>query len=455
MTIDFEQLANNGMPAEKLAFVFLREYFSDRDMIFPINPFQMLREMGVMFTFRPFNKYEGIYIPKEDEEDIPVVGINVKRPITRQRFTAAHELCHHLKDANRGFMCTINVQSEVERYAENFAAELLMPSSVLRKQVAQYEVNGYIELDDVLKIADYFGVSFLACLYRIAYRLHKIKGDTSKESLSRRANKYKPAIKRKELGLYDTVLYEQLFNSIGDCFGISPSPYACQKFKTNYIYNDSRMEGVDIDEETAAAIVMDLRLHKQESVYCKETNENIIEVAGLTLAYDYAFENAEMEISVYDAKHINEKLFSTAVFPEYGGRYRESNTLVFGAKFETIDYSKIQEEIYFLDKDISTFMKSSDQMPMSEYIENVIRLHHRLTVIHAFRDGNGRTSRAFANMMFLKRHIPPVFFRSKEKDEYKNALAYADKTNIYDLLYERFYKSILNSYIELTDFNIE
>lgn len=146
MTIDFEQLANNGMPAEKLAFVFLREYFSDREMIFPINPFQMLREMGVMFTFRPFNKYEGIYIPKEDEEDIPVVGINVKRPITRQRFTAAHELCHHLKDANRGFMCTINVHSEVERYAENFAAELLMPSSVLRKQVAQYEVNGYIEL---------------------------------------------------------------------------------------------------------------------------------------------------------------------------------------------------------------------------------------------------------------------------------------------------------------------
>jgi hypothetical protein len=58
LTIDFEQLANNGMPAEKLAFVFLREYFSDREMIFPINPFQMLREMGVMFTFRPFNKYE-------------------------------------------------------------------------------------------------------------------------------------------------------------------------------------------------------------------------------------------------------------------------------------------------------------------------------------------------------------------------------------------------------------
>lgn len=455
MTIDFEQLAKNGMPAERLANVFLKEYFSDKEVAFPINPFQMLREMGVMFTFRPFNKYEGIYIPATDEEDFPVVGINVKRPISRQRFTAAHELCHHLKDANGGFMCTSYAQSEVERYAENFAAELLMPSSVVRKKVEQYEENGYIEFDDVLKIADFFGVSFLSCLYRIAYRLHKIKGDTSKDSLSRRANKYKPAKKRKELGLYDKVLYEQLFDALGDCFEFNPSQYACHRFKTSYVYNDSRLEGVDIDEETAAAIVMDLRLYKQESSFCKEINQNIIEVAGLTLAYDYAFENAETELSIYDAKHINEMLFSTAVYPEFGGRYRECNTLVLGAKFETIDYKKIPEEMYFLDKDICGFLRTGNQMPISEYIENVIRLHHRLTVIHAFRDGNGRTARAFANMMLLKRHVPPVFFRNKEKDEYKDALAHTDKTNTYDYLYERFYKSILGSYVELTDFNIE
>lgn len=43
MTIDFEQLAKNGMPAERLANVFLKEYFSDKEVAFPINPFQMLR----------------------------------------------------------------------------------------------------------------------------------------------------------------------------------------------------------------------------------------------------------------------------------------------------------------------------------------------------------------------------------------------------------------------------
>lgn len=172
---------------------------------------------------------------------------------------------------------------------------------------------------------------------------------------------------------------------------------------------------MDISQEMAADIVMDLRLNKQESEYCREENRNIIEVAGLTLAYDYAFDNAEKEINIYETKRLNEKLFSTAAYPEYGGRYRESNTLVLGAKFETIDFQHIPVEMFYLDKEIKSLMDSYDRITISEYIERVVQFHHRLTVIHAFRDGNGRTSRAFANMMLMKRHISPVFFKNKEK----------------------------------------
>ena len=63
------------------------------------------------------------------------MGINLKRPITRQWFTAAHELCHHLKDVHGGFVCAINAKSEIEKYAEQFASELLMPTTELKKQV--------------------------------------------------------------------------------------------------------------------------------------------------------------------------------------------------------------------------------------------------------------------------------------------------------------------------------
>ena len=49
-----------------------------------------------MYQLMEFENLEGIYLVPEGEKDLPVVGINYKRKITRQRFTAAHELCHHL-----------------------------------------------------------------------------------------------------------------------------------------------------------------------------------------------------------------------------------------------------------------------------------------------------------------------------------------------------------------------
>lgn len=452
---DYEELSNAGVSAEKLAGIFLKEYFRDRTITFPINPFQMLTDLGIPFVLRPFNKYEGVYIPSSDENDVPIVGINLKRPIVRQRYTAAHELCHHLKDIHSGFFCASNSKNKIESYAEAFASELLMPMEEFEKQVKPHlNTNGFLDFDGVLVVAHYFGVSFKACLYKAAYSLNIIDGDISKRVLEKNAKKYKPQVKREEKGLYNTILFEQLFDAIGDNFKLVPTAYACQAFKSEYIFHDSRMEGVNIDLETAGDIVSDLRIRKQKSKFCKEENKNIIEVAGLTLAYDYAFENANTNINIYDAKHINEKLYSTAPYPEFGGRYRESNTLVLCAKFETVDFNKIQEKMFLLDKDIEILMNNYKNMSYSDYVENVIRIHHQLTVIHAFGDGNGRTSRAFCNMMFLKRHISPAFFKDKEKENYKKALAIADATCKYDALYEVFFKSILESNATLSDFMI-
>ena len=40
------------------------------------------------------------------------------------------------------------------------------------------------------------------------------------------------------------------------------------------------MEGLNLDEEEVAEIVTDLRLNRQNSEYCKEDYEDIIQVAG-------------------------------------------------------------------------------------------------------------------------------------------------------------------------------
>ena len=128
--------------------------------------------------------------------------------------------------------------------------------------------------------------------------------------------------------------------------------------------------------------------------------------------------------------------------------------MVIGTKFETADYSAISEKMFYLDKDVEKLVKNCNKLSYSDYVECVVRIHHKLTIIHPFRDGNGRTSRVFCNMLFLKKNIPPVFFKKQAKDEYKNALAAVDQTGLYDALYETFFKAILESNVELSDFNI-
>lgn len=106
-----------------------------------------------------------------------------------------------------------------------------------------------------------------------------------------------------------------------------------------------------------------------------------------------------------------------------------------------------------LDEEIRDLMEKMSDLSLSEYIKSVIRIHHHFTVIHPFNDGNGRTARALANMMLLKRNISPVFFKEADKNKYKEGLKMAD-SNSYELLYETFFKSILDSFATLSDFSI-
>lgn len=150
--ISVEDAVQSGASERMLAQAVLSEFFQDKQVAYPINPFQMLTDLGVPFVFRAFpnKKCEGMYIPAQGEDDIAIVGINIKRPITRQRYTAAHELCHHIKDSRDSYICSLSSRAPIERYAETFAAELLMPYNEMKRQIEKRASSGYVTLDQVL-----------------------------------------------------------------------------------------------------------------------------------------------------------------------------------------------------------------------------------------------------------------------------------------------------------------
>lgn len=454
MKYAIENIYKPGMSAQQLAEQVLDIYYNGKEPSFPIDPFKMIRDLGIIYQFMEFKDLEGIYIVPEDQEDIAVIGINAKRPITRQRFSAAHELCHHLKDRDSS-ICTINSKDTNEKYAEQFAGHLLMPRKYLSKVAKMYTVNGYVSFENALLIAEHFGVSFTSCVYTLAYQLGVIEGDINNNKLGKRCRKFKPDSKKEALGIEveNTLLFKQIINSYEFFWNVEPT-LAWYKFKNDFIYNENRLERLNLDEDVVAEIVTDLRFKKENSEYCQESYEEIIQVLGHAAMYDYIF-NTQDNLSIYKILTLNSQLYQFAPFPEAGGRYRTENNMVTGAEFETLDFKAVIPAIVDLDPEVKDLMSNREKLEVSDYIDKVVKIHHRLTVIHPFADGNGRCSRAILNWMFRLKGIPPIYIKFPEKEEYYEGLKEADVTGNLNRLTKVFYKEVIRSSMQLNKVGID
>jgi len=411
---------------EELAQKVLQDFFTS-SFVFPIDPFRLLSDYGVLYQFREFDRLEGLYLVPDDLDDIPLVGINVNRPITRQRFTAAHELCHHLKDRETQ-LCPMNPRDKnsIEKFADNFAAELLMPKSELIDYSRQFMDNNLVSLESALLIADYFGVSFEACVYRLAWTVKILDGDTNKKNLQYRIRDFKPDLRKQAIGLDHHNL--QLYRHIVDNYHYSQqqSNFYWYKFKNDFIFNENRIEQLQIEEEEVAEIVTDLRLRKQDSIYCQSTHQPFIEVAGHSDMYDYISTTRD-PITSFSLLKLSQLFYKYSPNPDAGGFFRTTNNYVANSKFETLDYSQIPGSIRDLNLPIQEAL-SEVNMSISEFIQKCALIHHRITVIHPFLDGNGRISRAFLNWMFFQKGLPPIYINHERKFDYFNALGTLDQT---------------------------
>lgn len=445
----FKREAQTYTDVEIMVEAYLNAYYGNETITYPINPFQMLKDEGIMFVLRNFSKLEGVYIPAQDEDDIAMVAINAYRPITRQRFTAAHELCHHFRDYDKQVACPIGEKNEIEHFANAFASALLMPLGELRNKVDAYQdENGFVSFESALEIANYFGVSFEACVYRLAYDLGVIEGNG--EELKKRIHAFKPDKVRKEKGMNYADLYADFVDCYSEQLAFTPTKRAEYVFEHEYIYNDSRMEGLDVTLEQASEIVSDLRHNMQNSLYCNEENEPYMSIAGHYKMYQRIFEiPVKDSLTVYDCIDLNKDLFAYYPYPEYGGKLRECNACVMGSKFETTPFYKIIDELDKVDEKVQEYFTHRKEIRVSEYIKHLARVHHRLTSIHPFADGNGRTTRAFMNVQLIRAGLSPIYIKVEEKDAYIEALEMADTKKDYAWLYEVIYKIMIRSHVEL------
>ncbi|MDD5972771.1 MAG: ImmA/IrrE family metallo-endopeptidase [Spirochaetales bacterium] len=115
------------------------------------------------------NKISGMCV--KGAEGRCTIALNSSMTLGRQRFTLAHEFFHMFYDTNMKTICakSIGTGCEIEKMADAFAAYFLMPRAALADKadnlISKHE--GKINLQDIIRIEQYFGVSHQTAVYQL------------------------------------------------------------------------------------------------------------------------------------------------------------------------------------------------------------------------------------------------------------------------------------------------
>ncbi|MDP3697027.1 MAG: Fic family protein [Candidatus Taylorbacteria bacterium] len=92
---------------------------------------------------------------------------------------------------------------------------------------------------------------------------------------------------------------------------------------------------------------------------------------------------------------------------------------------------------------------SDQEMNMlANVIDTAAWIHHKITHIHSFRDGNGRTARLIANLVLERYGLVGISikFEKENKNKYRRALQQIDQVNDYEPLMEIIYEGLIDRY---------
>lgn len=130
----------------------------------PIDVYSIAKTMGIYVKFSALTNLSGALIHPTKENSAGVL-LNSNQPESRLRFSLAHEIAHYFLDhypTEGASVSLLKDHSPIEKDADSFASELLMPRHLLEEEIKKHKR----EFNDVFvyQLADKFAVSYLAML---------------------------------------------------------------------------------------------------------------------------------------------------------------------------------------------------------------------------------------------------------------------------------------------------
>lgn len=144
--------------------------------------------LGATILYEPNDDDLSGFLLKDKSKDQIIIGVNSLHPPVRQRFTISHEIGHlllhseeafHIDRSSEGFGRKIGKDkfernkdsatgaSRIEREANLFAAELLMPVDFIEKDMSRLGDIDFLHDEKLNQLASEYGVSIQALTYRL------------------------------------------------------------------------------------------------------------------------------------------------------------------------------------------------------------------------------------------------------------------------------------------------
>ncbi len=175
------------------------------------------------------------------------------------------------------------------------------------------------------------------------------------------------------------------------------------------------------------------------------------------------YAHSHKAISMTTICAIHKEIFKDA-WPEIAGNYRDENLKITQSKHLPPHHSEVvalmAQKNEILQEKLKTLQmaegilneKYSDEETIIETIEAIIRvaawLHHIITFVHPFREGNGRTARLAANLILERYGLVGISVKieKENKNQYRQALAQIDNMDDFEPLVNMMYDGLLERY---------
>ncbi|MDR3562209.1 MAG: Fic family protein [Negativicutes bacterium] len=187
--------------------------------------------------------------------------------------------------------------------------------------------------------------------------------------------------------------------------------------KVSHVYNSNAIEGNLLSLRETELILDNMSVNEQSFKDQVEARS-----LGLALEYLHGLINGK-EPLCKDSLITIHNLLMAEIPLVAAGQLRKENVSISQSSHTPPKWE------YVLDHLNDLFKWFEREKSISPIVKGAI-LHHWLTWIHPFQDGNGRVSRLMLNFHMLQHGFPEIVIRIEDRDRYYNALSAADQGDI-------------------------